>query len=305
MIDCQNIRITGGDGFIDSDVVRRFVNRYADYHIFNLDALTYAGNLGNLKDVKNAPNYIFLKDDITDDSFINEVFQEHRFDGIIHLAAESHVDRSITDTLIFVRTNIIGTVNLLNASRNLARACGNYDVKLIHVSTDFVFDGEKQIPYTEQDETNLLGVYGQRKLAGEKAIMERLKANFILRTSWLYSEYVQNFVKTILSLGQEKRELRVVNNQIGTLANAHDLARFIIALINENTDNYGSYHYSNTGQATWYGFALTIFGNAEISCDLAPVKSIEKPTTAKRPRYSVLDKGRVGGLRYSNSRVKE
>lgn len=133
----KNILITGGAGFIGSHVVRRFVNKYGKYHIYNLDTLTYAGNLENLKDVENAPNYTFVKGDIVDAGFIHGLFSEKEFDGVIHLAAESHVDRSITDPLSFVRTNVIGTVNLLNASVELAKK--NPDFRFYHVSTDEVY----------------------------------------------------------------------------------------------------------------------------------------------------------------------
>lgn len=134
----KNILITGGAGFIGSHVVRLFVRKYSNYHIINLDALTYAGNLSNLKDIENASNYTFVKGDITDADFIDNLFQEYEFDAVIHLAAESHVDRSITDPLAFVRTNVIGTMNLLNAARELWK--GDYDGKLFyHVSTDEVY----------------------------------------------------------------------------------------------------------------------------------------------------------------------
>jgi len=134
----MNILITGGAGFIGSHVVRRLVNNYPDYNIYNLDALTYAGNLENLHDVAEAPNYNFLKGDIVDENFINEIFSKYNFEGVIHLAAESHVDRSITDPLSFVKTNIIGTVNLLNAARDLWK--DNFSNKrFYHVSTDEVY----------------------------------------------------------------------------------------------------------------------------------------------------------------------
>ncbi|WP_420604337.1 dTDP-glucose 4,6-dehydratase [Flagellimonas sp.] len=134
----MKILITGGAGFIGSHVVRRFVSNYPTYEIYNLDALTYAGNLENLRDVENRPNYNFVKGDIVDEEFIKDLFEKHTFDGVIHLAAESHVDRSITDPLAFVRTNIIGTVNLLNAFRDLWK--DNFDEKrFYHVSTDEVY----------------------------------------------------------------------------------------------------------------------------------------------------------------------
>ena len=133
----MNILITGGAGFIGSHVIRLFVKKYADNHIYNLDALTYAGNLENLKDIEDAANYTFLKGDINDSEYIDRMFKEYKFDVVIHLAAESHVDRSIEDPLAFVRTNIIGTVNLLNAFRNTHK---NFNEKLFyHISTDEVY----------------------------------------------------------------------------------------------------------------------------------------------------------------------
>ncbi len=134
----KTILITGGAGFIGSHVVRLFVTKYSGYHIINLDALTYAGNLENLKDVESSPNYTFIKGDIVDTDFINHLFSIHQFGGVIHLAAESHVDRSITDPLAFVKTNVFGTVNLLNAAKNSWK--DNYAGKVFyHVSTDEVY----------------------------------------------------------------------------------------------------------------------------------------------------------------------
>jgi dTDP-glucose 4,6-dehydratase len=138
MIKMKKILITGGAGFIGSHVVRRFVNKYPQYHIFNLDALTYAGNLENIKDIDDKPNYTFVKGDIVDESFINKLFSENEFEGILHLAAESHVDRSIEDPLSFVKTNVIGTMNLLNAAKNQWK--NNQEGKrFYHISTDEVY----------------------------------------------------------------------------------------------------------------------------------------------------------------------
>jgi dTDP-glucose 4,6-dehydratase len=134
----KRILITGGAGFIGSHVTRLFVNKYADYHIYNLDALTYAGNLENLNDIENKENYTFIKGDITDETFLENIFQEYKFDSVIHLAAESHVDRSITDPLAFAKTNILGTMTLLNAFKNIWQ--GKWKDKLFyHVSTDEVY----------------------------------------------------------------------------------------------------------------------------------------------------------------------
>lgn len=134
----KNILITGGAGFIGSHVVRLFVTNYPNYNIYNLDALTYAGNLENIKDIENAPNYTFLKGDIVNENYINEIFTKYQFEGVLHLAAESHVDRSITDPLAFVKTNVIGTMNLLNAFKNLWNE--NFEGKrFYHISTDEVY----------------------------------------------------------------------------------------------------------------------------------------------------------------------
>ena len=134
----KKILITGGAGFIGSHVVRLFVNKYPDYLIYNLDKLTYAGNLANLKDIESAPNYKFIKGDIVDAGFIAALFNEKQFDAVIHLAAESHVDRSITNPMDFIFTNIVGTVNLLNSAKSIWQ--GNYNGKLFyHVSTDEVY----------------------------------------------------------------------------------------------------------------------------------------------------------------------
>lgn len=134
----KNILITGGAGFIGSHVIRLFVTKYPDYHIYNLDALTYAGNLENLKDISVAPNYTFIKGDITDEVFIPQLFEKYKIDGVIHLAAESHVDRSITDPFAFIKTNVFGTANLLNSAKNAWK--DNYEGKrFYHVSTDEVY----------------------------------------------------------------------------------------------------------------------------------------------------------------------
>lgn len=134
----KKILITGGAGFIGSHVVRRFVTNYPEYHIFNLDALTYAGNLENITDIEHSSNYTFIKGDIVEADFINDLFQKHQFDGVIHLAAESHVDRSITDPLAFVKTNVFGTMNLLNAAKTIWK--DNFESKrFYHVSTDEVY----------------------------------------------------------------------------------------------------------------------------------------------------------------------
>jgi dTDP-glucose 4,6-dehydratase len=167
----KKILITGGAGFIGSHVVRLFVNKYPDYHIYNLDALTYAGNLENLKDIEEKSNYTFIKGDITDEDFINSLFTESKFDAVIHLAAESHVDRSIHSPLDFVRTNVLGTVVLLNAAKNNWK--GNYDGKIFyHVSTDEVYGtlGDEGF-FTEKTAYDPHSPYSASKAASDHFVM--------------------------------------------------------------------------------------------------------------------------------------
>lgn len=163
----KNILITGGAGFIGSHVVRLFVNKYSDYHIYNLDVLTYAGNLENLKDIEDASNYTFLKADINDSEIINTLFQKYQFDSVIHLAAESHVDRSITDPLSFLRTNIFGTVNLLNAAKEIWK--NDFDNKMFyHISTDEVYGtlGEEGL-FTEDSRYDPNSPYSASKASSD------------------------------------------------------------------------------------------------------------------------------------------
>ena len=166
----KNILITGGAGFIGSHVVRLFVNKYPDYHIVNLDKLTYAGNLENLKDVENKPNYEFIRGDIVDGEFIQQLFKKYSFDGVIHLAAESHVDRSISNPMEFIYTNIIGTVNLLNASKSIWE--GNYEgKKFYHISTDEVYGslGEEGI-FTEETAYDPHSPYSASKASSDHLV---------------------------------------------------------------------------------------------------------------------------------------
>ena len=163
----KKILITGGAGFIGSHVVRRFVTKYANYQIYNLDALTYAGNLENIKDIKDLPNYTFIKGDITNANFIDQLFVKHNFDAVIHLAAESHVDRSITDPLSFVKTNVMGTMNLLNAAKTIWKE-NNQEKKFYHISTDEVYGalGETGL-FTETTPYNPNSPYSASKASSD------------------------------------------------------------------------------------------------------------------------------------------
>jgi dTDP-glucose 4,6-dehydratase len=178
----KKILITGGAGFIGSHVVRRFVAKYSNYKICNLDALTYAGNLENLKDIEQEPNYTFVKGDISEQDFVNNLFSQNLFDGVIHLAAESHVDRSITDPLSFVKTNVLGTVNLLNASLELAKSNPNF--LFYHISTDEVYGSlGKDGLFTEQTAYDPNSPYSASKASSDhfvRAYGETYKLPYII-----------------------------------------------------------------------------------------------------------------------------
>jgi len=224
--------------------------------------------------------------DITNKESVNSIFKTTNFDFCINCAAYTAVDLAESDS------DKAKTVNVL-AVKNLAEACKDNKVKLIHISTDFVFDGKSNIPYTENDEAKPLSVYGKTKLDGEKAVQNILKEFFVLRTSWLYSEYANNFMKTMLRLNNDHSELGIISDQIGSPTYAKDLARVIINIIESGSNSYGVYHYSNEGVASWYDFAKAIFdlSNTEIIVNAIPTSSY--PTPAERPYYSVLDKSKL------------
>src|SRR5690606_25829677 len=167
------------------------------------------------------------------------------------------------------------------------------NVVLIHISTDFVFDGEKQEPYIETDKTNPISVYGDTKLKGEIEIKKLLEKYFIIRTSWLYSEHGNNFMKTMLRLSKEKDELNIISDQFGTPTYAGDLAKTIFHIIDSKSENYGLYHYSNEGAISWFDFAKTIFEFSDVEIKINPIPTTSYPAPAKRPLYSVMDKTKI------------
>jgi dTDP-4-dehydrorhamnose reductase len=179
------------------------------------------------------------------------------------------------------------------AVKYLAEACKTNNTILIHISTDFVFDGSKTTPYTENDPPNPINVYGISKLKGEQYIQEMLDNYFIIRTSWVYSEYGHNFVKTMLRLSAERDELNVVNDQIGSPTYAGNLAKTIIEIVNSKTTHYGLYHYSNEGAISWFDFAKEIFKIKGMKINLKAIPSKSYATSAKRPSFSVMDKTKI------------
>ena len=204
------------------------------------------------------------------------------FEFLINCAAYTNVDLAEKNKDKAYQVNAEG-------AEKLAKLCKEFNIKLVHISTDFVFDGSSTRPYKETDLPNPSSVYGASKLQGEKNIMERLSSYFIIRTSWLYSEFGSNFVKTILRLADTQKEIKVVSDQIGSPTNAHDLADFLLEIISINSTNYGTYHFSNTGETSWYGFAKEVFRICNVSADLQPISSSAYASLANRPKYSVLD----------------
>ena len=204
----------------------------------------------------------------------------------INCAAYTAVDKAETDVDKAYEINAQG-------AKNLAIVCREFDVVLIHISTDFVFDGQKNEPYVETDVANPISVYGASKLQGEVEIKQILEKYFILRTSWLYSEHGNNFMKTMLRLPETRDEISVVSDQIGTPTYAGDLAEVILKIVSLKTTNFGLYHYSNEGVTSWYDFAKSIFEVSAIEIKLNPIKTVDYPTPAKRPAYSVMDKTKI------------
>ncbi|SHG80877.1 dTDP-4-dehydrorhamnose reductase [Winogradskyella jejuensis] len=220
--------------------------------------------------------------DITSEQSVAKTFKAKTYDYCVNCAAYTAVDKAEIEPQKAKLVNTIGV-------KNLALACKRHNVVLIHISTDFVFDGKKKTPYTEEDQTNPINVYGKTKRDGEIEIQKTLKRYFIIRTSWLYSNHSNNFVRTILRLSNEKEEIDVVNDQIGCPTYASDLSVFICKIITLNSEHYGIYHFSNEGKATWYGFAKQIIEYWQLNLKLNSVNSNEYITKAKRPGFSVLD----------------
>lgn len=223
--------------------------------------------------------------DITKKESIIEAFKIISYDYIINCAAYTNVEQAERHPEKAYKANAEGV-------KNLAEVCNSNDCILIHISTDYVFDGKKNKPYTEGDITNPINEYGKSKLAGEKYVQKVLNKYFIIRTSWLYSQYGKNFYKVIRGKIERGEKLSVVDSEIGTPTNANDLARFLFQIILKRSRNYGLYHFSNSGEASWYDFAneiLKISGRLN-EINLIRIKKVS--TMAKRPSFSVLNKNK-------------
>jgi dTDP-4-dehydrorhamnose reductase len=262
------ILITGADGQLGNELREVSKNYYGYNFIFT--------DVGNL--------------DISDGGKLKAFISENRPDWIINCAAYNFVDRAETES---EKAYLINSI----AVKNIADAIKDTPCRFIHFSTDYVFDGSLNLPYNENSPVDPRGEYGRSKLAGEKAAITHSET-MIIRTSWLYSSYGANFLKTILSKAKENDTLRVVFDQTGTPTYARDLAGGVMQIVagvirNQLAFNAGIYHYSNEGVCSWYDFATEIIKTAGIDCKVMPVRSSEYPTAAKRPAYSVLDKSKI------------
>ena len=247
------------------------------------------GQLGKcIKDAAaNYPEFDFLFAsrellNIESEKSISNIFENNRFDYCINTAAYTNVEKAESDQETAFLTNAEGV-------KHLASHCKRNNTTLIQISTDYVFDGKKGSPYSEEDSTNSLNIYGASKLKGEQYVQEICQAYYILRTSWLYSQYGHNFYNTVLRFAKEGKPLTVTTEQIGTPTNANDLAKAILTIIKSNKGKYGIYNFSNQGEATWYDFAREVLIQTNQLTKSNLVKTDYYRTFASRPKYSVLN----------------
>jgi len=241
-----------------------------------------------LRDIqKNYPRISFVfknskKLNIASVKSVKSNFKETDYDYCINCAAYTAVDKAEKEPVLARSINTTGVINL-------AESCKENKVRLIHISTDFVFDGESKRPYLETDNKNPLGVYGKTKSEAEDVLIEILESYFIIRTSWLYSQYNKNFLKSMLSLIKSNEEIKVVDDQIGSPTNANELAQLICEIINSDSNAFGVYHFCNKDETSWFNFAKEIFRVWSVRVELKPIKTSEYSTSTNRPKYSVLD----------------
>lgn len=223
--------------------------------------------------------------DITDPSACEKVITESAVDGVIHCAAYTAVDAAEDNAAVCMKINADGT-------ENIARVCEKLDIKMMYISTDYVFDGQGTRPWEPDDERNPINVYGDSKYRGELAVTDHIKKFFIVRISWVFGINGKNFIKTIINAARTHDRLTVVNDQIGAPTYTYDLARLLVDMM--LTDKYGFYHATNSGDdISWYDFTLEILKDAGIGTPVAPVSSDEYPAKAKRPSNSRMSKQKL------------
>jgi dTDP-4-dehydrorhamnose reductase len=270
MPDIKTILVTGSSGQLGRSLYS-IANHYHDY------AFTFAHR---------------AELDLSDSNSINNFFKQHQFDLIINCAAHTAVDKAESEPELADKINHL-------AVKRLADIAKQQNAKLIHISTDYVFNGTQYRPYIETDDVAPQSVYGETKLKGEQTLLATMASNaLIIRTSWVYAEFGNNFVKTMLRLGKERDALNVIFDQVGTPTYAHDLADSIMAIVNTDTFKQAEfaselYHYSNEGVCSWYDFAKAIFELSNIDCDVSPIETKDYPTPATRPHYSLLNKAKI------------
>ncbi len=229
--------------------------------------------------------------DICNFNLLQSFIIDKNINAVINCAAYTAVDKAEEDSIIATKVNYEGVLNIVNALQKV-------NGKLIHISTDYVFDGDHFFPYKESDPVSPIGVYGETKREGELAVINSVLDSIVIRTSWLYSFYGNNFVKTMLRLGNEKENMGVIFDQVGTPTYARDLAKTCLEILSKDSslnisENGSLYHYSNEGVASWYDFAISIMELGGKNCKLNPIQTKDYPTLAKRPQYSVLNKSKI------------
>lgn len=262
----MNILVTGANGQLGSEI-RDLATNFIELNLV-------------FKDLPDLDICNFLE--------LEQFVDENKIDSIINCAAYTAVDKAEEDSVIAQKVNGEGVLNLVNVLKKI-------NGKLIHISTDYVFDGESFLPYKESDPVSPVGVYGNTKREGELAVINSDIDGLVIRTSWLYSSYGNNFVKTMLRLGESKDELGVIFDQVGTPTYARDLALSCLTILsNKKINSKGNlYHFSNEGVASWYDFAKAIMAIGNVNCKVNPIETKEYPTPAKRPHYSVLNKSKI------------
>ncbi len=279
----NNVLVTGGSGQVGSEIRTLVVQGKAKASLPKINGAEVLTSVDT--------NYYFTDRsslDITNPHAIKEFAERNSIDTIINCAAYTAVDKAEEDEENADKVNHLAVKYLSEVAKERA-------ISLIHISTDYVFDGKAHMPYKEDDTTNPNGVYGRTKLDGEKVMQEINPSNsIIIRTSWVYSSFGSNFVKTMLRLGRERDELGVIFDQVGTPTYARDLAKSILEILPKiNNQNVAIYHYSNEGVCSWYDFAKEIMRMAKLSCNINPIETKEYPTPATRPHYSILNKSKI------------
>jgi dTDP-4-dehydrorhamnose reductase len=256
------------------------------------------GQLGSeIKELENNDKKVDLifKDlpelDICNFKALQSFILDNNINAVINCAAYTAVDKAEEETIIAKKVNYEGVLNIVNALQAV-------NGKLVHISTDYIFDGNHFLPYKESDPVSPIGVYGETKRAGELAVINSDLDSIVIRTSWLYSAYGNNFVKTMLRLGNEKENLGVIFDQVGTPTYARDLAKTCLDILcgdsSVNISKNGNlYHFSNEGVTSWYDFAISIMELGGANCKVKPIQTKDYPILAKRPQYSVLNKSKI------------